>query len=103
MPLGKIGREEWLFESRFDGKAIIFRGSSSDDANARDFPRVVISDKAQRERPPVKVESQLRSGEGETVEWQRNFTERPSNRRHRGLNVEMNLQSAINRLPLEGD
>jgi len=70
LPLGKIDREEWLSESRFDGKAIIFRGSSSDDANARDFPRVVISDKALRERPPVKVESQLRSGEGETVsEW----------------------------------
>jgi hypothetical protein len=27
----------------------------------------VISDKAQRERPPVGVESPLRSGEGETV------------------------------------
>ena len=49
LPLGKIDREEWLFESRFVGKAIISRGSSSDDANARDFPRVLISDKAQRE------------------------------------------------------
>lgn len=49
LPLGKIDREEWLFESRFAGKAIISRGSSSDDANARDFPRVLISDKAHRE------------------------------------------------------
>ena len=47
------------------------------EANARDFffLAVVISDKAQRERPP-ELESSLSSGEAETVEWQiRSFAE----------------------------
>jgi hypothetical protein len=53
-----------LFESRFDGKAIlrVAEGVRSECA----IFLGVISDKAQRERPPV-IESPLRSGEGETV------------------------------------
>ena len=79
---------EWLFESRFDGQGDLAGCRGRIEANARDFfLAVVISDKAQRERPPALESSFLSSGEAETVSG-REVSRR--DRRHRGLDVEVN-------------